>query len=156
MHTMETTIDIDAPPAVVWDVLSEFERYAEWNDYMRIEGAPVAGARLTVTPGPEAGRQPFVTSRVLRAEPEYELRWLGHLYVRGLCDGEHCFTIENLGNGRSRLTQAERFAGLLAGPFVRRYGRRTAATFESVNRAIKRRAERLARQTGPPGPPRAR
>ncbi|MFD1585951.1 SRPBCC family protein [Halorientalis brevis] len=154
MHTLETTIDIDAPPAVVWRVLSEFERYPEWNEYVRIEGTPVAGARLTVTPGPRAGRQPSATSRVLRAEPEYELRWRSHLLVRGLCDGEHCFTIENLGNGRSRLTQAERFVGLLAGPFVRRYGRQTAATFEGVNRAIKRRAETTAR-TRPTTTPRA-
>jgi len=31
---------------------------------------------------------------ILKAEPNRELRWLGHLLVPGLFDGEHIFTIE--------------------------------------------------------------
>ena len=40
--------------------------------------------------------------RVLNAEPERELRWLGHLLVPGLFDGEHSFTIEPLQENRVR------------------------------------------------------
>lgn len=156
MHTLETTVDVDASPAIVWAILTDFEGYPSWNEYVRVEGTPVAGGRLTVAPGPRAGRLPVYTAYVLRAEPEYELRWLGQRSVRGLLDREHCFTIENLGSGRSRLTQAERVTGLLAGPFMRRYGRQTGATFEGSNRAIKRRAETIARQTGAVGTPMVR
>ncbi|MFB6178519.1 MAG: SRPBCC family protein [Halorientalis sp.] len=149
MRSLETTIDIDAPAAVVWRVLTDFAAYPEWNDYMRVEGTAAEGATLRVAPGPRAGSMPTFTPRVLRAEPDYELRWLGRLYVRGLFDGEHCFTIESLGTERSRLTQAEQFSGLLAGPILRRYGERTAANFEATNRALKQRSEQLAREDVP-------
>ncbi|WP_136718060.1 SRPBCC domain-containing protein [Halorientalis salina] len=152
MKTLETTIDIDAPADIVWDVLTDFERYPEWNDYTRIAGEAVEGAQLRVAPGPRAGRMPTFTPRVLRSRADYELRWLGHLYVRGLFDGEHRFTIEALGDGRSRLTQAEQFSGLLVGPIMHRYGEQTRANFESVNRALKRRAEGLVREEPTAGP----
>ena len=147
METLETVIDIDAPADVVWDVLTDFERYPEWNEYTRIDGDAVEGAQLHVSPGPRAGRMPSFEPRVLRAEADYELRWLGHLLVRGLFDGEHRFRIERRGDDRSRLTQAEQFSGVLHGPIMRRYGERTRETFEGVNRALKRRAEAVARGT---------
>ena len=40
--------------------------------------------------------------RVLKAEPNRELRWLGHLGIPGLFDGEHIFTIEPLDQERVR------------------------------------------------------
>ena len=61
------------------------------------------------------GRRPTTfRPRVLEAEPARRLRWLGHLLVPGLFDGEHRFTIEPAGPGRARVTQQETFRGLLA------------------------------------------
>ena len=48
---------------------------------------------------------------VLKVEPNREFRWLGHLLVPGLFDGEHSFTIEPLGESRVRFTQREIFTG---------------------------------------------
>jgi uncharacterized protein YndB with AHSA1/START domain len=31
MKTMSATIDIDAPPAEVWAILTDLGRYREWN-----------------------------------------------------------------------------------------------------------------------------
>jgi hypothetical protein len=46
------------------------------------------------------GRRPTTfRPRVLEAEPARRLRWLGHLLVPGLFDGEHRFTIEPAGPG---------------------------------------------------------
>jgi hypothetical protein len=145
MNEIFTAIDIDAPPAVIWEALVDFEAYPEWNDRMRIRGRAVEGERLRVSPGPAAGRAPAFRPRVLRVIPETELRWLGHLYVRGLFDGEHVFTIEDLGEGRSRLNQHEEFSGLLAGFLLKRYGDATEENFEAVNAALKARAEATAR-----------
>jgi len=149
MNEIFTTIDIDAPPAVVWDVLTDFEAYPEWNDRTRIDGQAVEGERLTVAPGPQGGRMPTFRPRVQRATPGTELRWLGHLYVRGLFDGEHVFSIEDLGDDRSRLTQHEEFSGLLAGFLLGRYGEATESNFEAVNAALKTRAEAIAQGVAP-------
>jgi hypothetical protein len=141
---LTTSVDIDAPAGLVWSVLTDFIAYPEWNDYTRIEGEAREGARLSVSPGPETGRMPTFKPRVLRADPETrELVWLGHLYVPGLFDGEHRFTVEDLGDGRSRLRQEESFSGLLVGPINRRFGADTESNFHAVNGALKARVESL-------------
>lgn len=147
MRSIHTSIDIDAPAETVWAVLTDFPRYDEWNPVTRIEGPAVAGERLVVSPGPEAGRMPTFKPRVLRADPGEELRWRGKLFVGGLFDGEHSFRIEQLGRGTSRLVQSETFEGLLVGPVLRRYGGQTEANFRAANEALKRRAESLVAGT---------
>lgn len=145
MKDIVTTVDVDAPAETVWYVLVDFESYPEWNPRTRITGTAVEGERLRVAPGPEAGNVPTFRPRVLRADGS-ELRWLGHLYVRGLFDGDHRFVVEDLGDGRSRLIQSERFGGVLAGLLLRVYGAATRDGFEAVNAALKERAE--ATETG--------
>ncbi|WP_255196686.1 SRPBCC domain-containing protein [Halorarius litoreus] len=144
MHELHTSIDIDAPPEVVWRVLTDFASYPEWNDYTRIEGEAVEGTTLRVSPGPEAGRSPTFTPEVRRTVPNRELRWLGHLFVRGLFDGEHRFEIDPLDDGGTRFVQSEQFSGVLVRPILWLVGGDTEANFEGVNRALKARAESLA------------
>lgn len=148
-HHIHTETEIAAPAETVWTVLTEFDTYPEWNGYTRIQGEAEVGARLAVAPGPEAGRMPTFRPEVLRAGSltdgaGYELAWLGHLYVRGLFDGEHSFRIEDLGDDRSRLVQSESFSGLLVGPISRLFGDDTESNFRAVNEAVKTRAESLA------------
>ena len=147
MRDIYTTIDIHAPAETVWDVLTDFAAYPEWNGHTRITGDPTEGARLTVAPGPDADSMPTFKPRVLRAD-DNELRWRGHLWVRGLFDGDHSFVIEELEPGESRLIQSEQFSGVFAGLILRRYGKQTAETFEAVNAALKARAEALAATPG--------
>jgi hypothetical protein len=157
MNHIDTAIDIDAPAETVWAVLTDFTAYPEWNPRTRITGEAAVGERLTVAPGPEAEGMPTFRPRVLAAGPvehdaspddgasdASELRWLGHLYVRGLFDGEHSFLVEAVDDDRSRLTQSETFSGLLAGLVLRRYGADTEAGFHDVNAALKIRAEAAA------------
>ncbi|MFC7068199.1 SRPBCC domain-containing protein [Halobaculum lipolyticum] len=143
MNTITVTTDIDAPAEVVYEVLTDFAAYPAWNDYTRIDGVAAEGERLAVSPGPAAGSAPTFRPRVLRADGA-ELRWLGHLWVPGLFDGEHRFRVETVADDRSRLVQDERFRGLLAGLLVRRYGDDWRANFAAVNEALRTRAEALA------------
>ena len=143
MKDIVTSVDVDAPAETVWDVLVDFEAYPEWNPRSRITGTPAEGERLVVAPGPEAEGMPTFKPRVRQADGT-ELRWLGHLYVRGLFDGEHRFVVEDLGEGRSRFVQSESFGGLLVRPIMRLYGEDTRAGFEAVNAALKARAEAVA------------
>lgn len=143
MSDIHTSIEIDAPAETVWSVLTDFAAYPEWNPYTRIEGTPGPGERLRVSPGPEAGRAPTFRPRVLVADGR-ELRWLGHLLVPGLFDGEHSFVVAELEEGRSTLVQSESFSGLLVGIIMRFVRAPTEANFHGVNEALKARAEALA------------
>ena len=79
--------------------------------------------------------------KVLAAEPNRELRWLGYLLVPGVFDGEHSFTIEPLEENRVRFIQREAFEGLLVPLFARSLETNTQQGFEEMNHALKERAE---------------
>jgi hypothetical protein len=97
---------------------------------------------------PAGGRAITFRPTVLEAVPGRRLRWLGHLLVNGLFDGEHSFTIEPLGEGRARLVQQEDFRGLLVPLMARSLDRRTLPAFEQLNQALKRRAEQPTPRRG--------
>ncbi len=86
--------------------------------------------------------EPVYPPEVVKAEPNRELRWLGHLLVPGLFDGEHIFAIEPLGANPVRFVQRETFTGLLVPLFARRLHTETLRGFEEMNRALKIEAER--------------
>jgi hypothetical protein len=78
---------------------------------------------------------------VLEVVPGRTLRWLGHLLIPGLFDGEHHFTIEPLDANRSRFVQQERFSGLLVPLFAKSLDEHTLAGFQAMNAALKAGAE---------------
>lgn len=141
VRSISHTIEIDAAPEAVWRELADTRAYADWNPFVRsIEGELEESARLRVEITPPGGRAMTFRPTVRAARPGRELRWLGHLLVRGLFDGEHSFEIEPLAAGRSRFTQAERFSGLLVRPFAGGLAK-TERGFEAMNRALKARVE---------------
>jgi len=133
---------IQASPQRVWEVLTDFAAYPEWNPFIpRITGPLETGSRLDVQLQPPGSRGMRMRPTVLAAAPTQELRWLGHLGVPGLFDGEHQFRIEPLGTNRVRFVQEERFTGLLAPLVLRFIERGTRQGFEAMNQALKARAE---------------
>ncbi|HZN19328.1 MAG TPA: SRPBCC domain-containing protein [Micromonosporaceae bacterium] len=143
---LRTEVEIQASPERVWQVLTDFAAYPQWNPFLvRASGGLAPGERLTIRMQPVGGRAMTFRPTVREAVPQQRLRWLGHLLVPGIFDGEHSFTIEQLGAGRVRLVQEEDFRGVLV-PFLGRFlDRRTRPAFEQMNQALKRRAE----QAGP-------
>jgi len=80
---------------------------------------------------------------VLLAAPNTELRWLGHLLLPGIFDGEHYFKIAPSTPGRVRFTQGEKFSGVLVAFAKGSLDRGTKAGFVAMNVALKARAERV-------------
>ena len=141
MRELRAKIEIDAPPERVWQVLTDFAAYPEWNPFIRsIEGEPEVGSRLKVRIEPPGGRGMTFRPTVQAAEPGRELRWLGRLFLPGLVDGEHRLALEPLQGGRSRFIQGERFSGLLVGLLTRTLTA-TERGFQQMNEALKRRVE---------------
>jgi hypothetical protein len=145
MGTMlSTSIDIDAAPDRVWQVLTDLAAYPEWNPFItRAEGEVRPGGRLTLRLQPVGGRGLTIRPTVLEAEPGRRFRWLGKLGVPGLFDGEHTFTITGR-DGGVRLVQEESFRGLLVPVLARSLRRHTLPAFQAMNEALKQRAERTA------------
>jgi hypothetical protein len=138
---IETSIEIDASPKKVWSILTDFAGMASWNPFIKsISGALAPGGTLAVHIAPPGKSGMQFKPTVLAANRERELRWLGRLLVPGIFDGEHYFLLEPIGSDRTRLTQGEKFSGIL----VRLFGGTLSATedgFKAMNVALKRRAE---------------
>ena len=138
---LTTSTGIDASPEAVWAVLSDLPSYPSWNPFIReASGQLAAGERLDLRMQPEGGRAMRFRPTVLKAEPGRELRWLGRLVAPGVFDGEHRFAIEPTAGG-SRLTQEERFTGILVPLLAKGLRKRTLPAFERMNEAVKERAE---------------
>lgn len=140
---LRAEIDIAATPERIWQILTDFDAYSRWNPFMtRASGKPVQGQRLTIHMQPEGGRALTFRPTVREAVSPRQLRWLGHLLIPGIFDGEHSFTIEPLPDGGVRLIQQEDFRGALVPLLAPSLDRKTLPAFERMNRALKRRAER--------------
>ena len=97
--TIDTTVDIDASRDAVWDVLTDFASYSEWNPSMRIQGTPEVGTKLVVHLLADGGHGMSFKPKVLAATPGEELRWLGKLGFHGIADGEHFFILTTNDDG---------------------------------------------------------
>jgi hypothetical protein len=142
MAEISSEIEIAATAARVWSVLTDFERYGDWNPFITsISGTPSPGGQLRVRMHPPGGIAMTFKPKVLSAEPERELRWLGTPGPRGLFDGAHSFRIVPMGEGRVRFLQTEHFTGLLVPLLMLLVGNSTRRGFEAMNQALRLRAE---------------
>lgn len=136
---ISSSIQIDASPEQVWQILSDFESYSQWNPFIiRATGQALQGHRLEGDFRPVGAKATTLRPVLVKVVPDQELRWVGSFVVRGLFDVEHIFNIERQGPGQVRLIQQETFRGVLV-PFFRFDG--TEAAFALMNEALKERVE---------------
>ena len=135
--TINTTVDINAGPDAVWDVLTDFASYNDWNPGMRIEGAPEVGTKLHV----HLTGMSF-KPKVLAATPGKELRWLGKLGHHGIAAGEHYFALTTNDDGTTRLNHGERFSGALIA-LAKGSSANSGSAYEAFGHALKQRVEHL-------------
>ena len=137
---IRTEVEIAASPRRVWEVIADFARYEEWNPFIRrVLGEAREGAKLEIHITTPSGVNRTYEPTVTKMEPEKELRWMGK--VPGLLNGEHIFTIENVGTNRVRLVHSEVFGGLLSSFFGSKTDRDIRAGLEQMNAELKKRAE---------------
>jgi hypothetical protein len=144
MKQTHSSIDIMAPPSVVWAILTDFAMYKRWNPYIRaVLGRPKKGGVVEMTLQ-RNGRVAMSTNSLLThvREPR-ELRWRRWHLAPGLYTTEHWFRIESLPDGGVRFHQTEQIKGLFASFLGKGSRRDTEESFHAMNHALKARAERL-------------
>lgn len=140
-HQLETEIDISASPEAVWDVLTDLDRYSDWNPFVvSSQGTVAVGKRLTNRMQNPGGRAMTIKPTVTAADPGETFEWLGHLGLPGLFDARHRFELETTTNG-TRLVHSEHFKGLLVRFMRKMVDTDTRDGFHAMNAALKTRAE---------------
>lgn len=120
MKELYTDITILAPPVKVWEVLTDFRSYPDWNPFIRsINGESAVGSRIEVTLALPGAKPMKLTPRVLRYSRSEEFRWAGHLFIPGIFDGEHIFELKKNPDGNTTFIQREKFRGVLV-PFLKK------------------------------------
>jgi len=141
MPEVLASIEVPAPQAVVWEVLTDVEAYPQWNTLLSVRGTYAVGntvsARLSMPGLPTVPLRPEITA----VEPERALRWRSELF--GLA-AEHAFLLEPMADGGTRFVQQESFTGALAGPVLGQLERRIRRGFEQMNLGLRRRAVELS------------
>ena len=133
-----TSIDIKATPEVIWNILTNFKEYPNWNPFIKsITGTPKVGNQLVVK-----FEDMTFKPTVLTSKKNIELKWLGHLFFKGLFDGEHQFYLKHNSNGTTNFTQSEQFSGILTLIFSNKKLEQTKNGFQQMNNALKLLAEK--------------
>lgn len=152
-------IEIDAPLTTVWDTMTDFERYPEWNPlnrFFRLDSKAEPNHFVTFGPswGPYdwAEDEPFPEPDMTQHEmlTVYEENCcLAYADIRSYLKAERVQHVSQTEDGRTRYHTYERMSGLLA-PFVDwRFGKRILTGFTANGQALKKRAESIARGAQP-------
>jgi hypothetical protein len=142
MKSLHTQIDIEAPASKVWNILMDHANFPQWNPFIKeVNGETQVGNQIEINLDMGKGKNSQFKPTVLVRDTNKEFRWIGHLFINGLFDGEHYFQLEELGPNRTRLIHGEKFSGILSGTIMKMIGETTEKGFISMNVELKKLAE---------------
>jgi hypothetical protein len=138
---LRSEVDIAAAPDRVWAVLTDRQAYPEWNPFIVRASGPLRVGQKVTNVHHIGSRTMVFEPTVLAVRPAHELRWIGRLFVPGIFDGEHSFTLTKTAPGRTHVVQQEIFKGV-AVPFLAGWLHGdTQRGFDAMNSALRDRAE---------------
>jgi hypothetical protein len=143
VYEVTASIDLRAPAGYVWDVITSFGEYRDWNPVItRVQATLTKGAPMVLVVMSE-GRAERIQGELLGVDHGREIAWrrpvssASSWWLRS----ERHLRVVSTGLGASRFVQVERFAGLSV-PFVwKRLEPDIERSFDEMNRALKARTE---------------
>ena len=136
-----TYTTIDAPRQQVWQVLTNFSAYSQWNPfYTEIDGRCIQGAGLKVKMQMEERTLTYKPT-IQSVTPQGELVWSEQLVFPGLFDGQHRFVLESTDSGQTRFVQHDTYSGALVPLLMNVYSAQAENGFRRMNDALKKRSE---------------
>lgn len=110
-------VAVEAPREAIWALLTQFDRYDEWNPYItEASGDATEGSSIDLAFATGDGDAEKATAEVLISRPMRKLEWRTRQLVPGLLDREQIFRVIPRGPGRYVVLQDVRLEGVLA-PF---------------------------------------
>lgn len=123
MEALEAKTNVRAQPETVWDVLTDFAHYPNWNPYITaLSGEPQCGVTLRATYSELEKRPRTFRSTVTAVEPMRRLVWRRSLVIRGLLDVQDEFRLLPHPSGTT-FAHRQCLRGALSPLFRRSFGR---------------------------------
>lgn len=113
MTEIVSSVEVNAAPARVWQVLTDFRNYRDWHPYIELDGIAEEGTQVAyaIRRTPKSSRLIRSEATITRLEPALHLRF--KLGITGLTWMEEWYALESAGNG-TLLTHGVEFRGLLS------------------------------------------
>ena len=142
MKEIRTEVEIEASTEKVWQVLTDFGQYRDWNPFIRdISGTLKVGSKLEIQISTSSKKTRMYRPTLTKIEPNRELRWFGKAFLPGLIDGERVLTLDRLADNRVRLVHRETFRGIGVFLVGGRLDHEIRGRFEEMNSALKKKIE---------------
>jgi len=140
-RTINSYIDIDAPPEKVWESLVDFKSWGLWNTFIPlVEGNLKVGERMRIKVVSPGMKPMIFKPEVYEVIPYKKILW-GGSFLKIIYRGDHAFLLEPGADGKTRFRQIERFMGpivLLMGDMIKK----TEVGYHQMNRAFKEQVEK--------------
>ena len=143
-HKIHTDIVIDAPPELVWSVLTDTASYENWAAFLvNIDGEIEGGSKITVSFQLDLAKDKLTTvDHTITVVDGQEFFW-AEKGPGGIRDNHH-FKVQAIKDGKTRFVQSDEIMGgitfLMGGRLAKLY----LDGYQAFNRGLKAEAERRA------------
>lgn len=113
-RVIDTQIEIDAEPELIWDALINTKSWGIWNKLIpKVEGNLQTGERIKISVILSDAKPMVFKPRIYEVTTNKKILW-GSSILKILFKGEHAFLLERISDGKTLFRQIESFIG----PFV--------------------------------------
>ncbi|GAB2467247.1 MAG: SRPBCC domain-containing protein [Comamonas sp.] len=138
-------VEINAPASVVWEVLTDFDKYPEWNSFcFSIRSSRQIDTLVEMmVRNPHNGVEFPVNEYLVAYEPERLLSWEQRAVPENKDAARRDQYIEAIDANRCTYFNTDQFLGVNAETIMREHGAWVKTAFDNVARDVKKRAEAL-------------
>ena len=138
MQEVRTEIIIDAPPAKVWSVLADINKWHEWSPIInQSSGTASIGSKIDITMAGKEGKDgPQYSPKITEIEDAKYFRWRAHMMAGFIFTNDKVFELEEA-EGGTKLVHKELFSGLLAPVFCGKMEEGVPPMLNAMNKALK-------------------
>jgi len=142
MREIRTEVQLSAPVDQVWQVLTEFDNWKEWNPTINQAGGRASvGSILNITVRGEEGEdaanyQPVV----LESDAPKSFRWRATMMGAFVFKNDRVFVL-TAKDGGTHLVHKEEFTGLMVPLMWNKLNEWVGPTLEKMNKALKKKVE---------------
>jgi len=143
LQTVETEIDIAAPPEKVWSVLTNIGQWQDWNPTVNASlGDAAVGSTVTITMiSEEAGKDgPKYSPEIIQMDEPTYFHWRATMGAGFIFTNEKIIELEKTDAG-TKVKHTETFKGAMAALMKSRMQSGVSPILTAMNDALKKTAE---------------
>lgn len=144
MQTVETEIEIQAPPEKVWSIITDIDKWHEWSPIINASsGEAAVGSTVAITMmSKEAGKDgPKYNPEIIQMDEPTYFHWRAHMMAGFVFTNDKIIELEKTDAG-TKVIHKETFKGLMAALMKGQMAKEVPPMLTRMNEALKQLAEK--------------